>query len=128
LEVTVSVLAPIVAALMLAPLAGPEHDVRLVDALGFGVPRQVALDNARTADRHRATLDERMREWPWWVFAAWSKDMEYRREAWSALAAALDPARRPEWRAWSLVELRDAIGDEAYRAFRMPPPFPTYRR
>lgn len=112
------------AVLALTPPAPAASPPELADLHTFGVCREVAVLNRRTADRH----------WDWWLARPATTpgrdNATYRQyqttNAWTLLADALDERQPANIRVNRLNCLRTWLGEDAYYAGWMPAAVPDY--
>jgi hypothetical protein len=113
------------------PMDRDYPEVRIEDALAFGVDPVSARVNWLSCGRHRTAMTPIIANgWnnPPEVVTAWEVECAARERAWYLLDDALfcdNLTLRAKLRA--LHELRTILGPEDYHAGRMPSPFPQYR-
>lgn len=100
-----------------------EFDAPAVDALNFGVPRQLAIANRNLANRHQQWVGNNMIGD---VKCRWNERQNHAYACWAALADALDFRVNVNQRAATLRALRYRIGEPAYAAGWLPSPVPEY--
>lgn len=105
------------------PVAPRVDGIHLDDALPFQETCESARANHKVADLHQEKIVSQFSDEVRWT---WSARQDRVKDAWISLAYALDETMSVEVRLRNLADLRELIGERAYRNGWMPCPIPNY--